>query len=39
MLDLETAVDWTVAWWSAELAGKDLRAVAIEQLELFEQRS
>jgi CDP-glucose 4,6-dehydratase len=39
ILDLETAVDWTVAWWTAELAGHDLRTVASSQLEAFERRS
>ena len=31
-LDLQRALEWTVAWWRAEAGGEDLRALAVAQL-------
>lgn len=36
-LDVDTALDWTVAWWRAAAAGDDLRKLAVLQIEAYEE--
>ncbi|MEX2293221.1 MAG: CDP-glucose 4,6-dehydratase [Acidimicrobiales bacterium] len=35
-LDLVAAVEWTVAWWRGDLAGDDLRGLAMDQIAAYE---
>jgi CDP-glucose 4,6-dehydratase len=37
VLDLDTALDWTMAWWQAEQAGTDLAEVASEQIARYRE--
>ena len=37
-LDLDEALEWTVAWWKAERRGDDLRTLALAQIADFEAR-
>lgn len=36
LADLDRALAWTAAWWRAEVAGADLRALALSQLAEYE---
>jgi CDP-glucose 4,6-dehydratase len=35
LLSVETAIDWTVAWWRAAWEGASLRALAERQLDSY----
>jgi len=37
-LDLDDALEWTVAWWRAQVGGNDMRAFSLAQLESYERR-
>ncbi len=39
VLDLDTALAWTVEWWRAEAAGADCRKVALGQIEAYRARA
>lgn len=36
-LKLETAIAWTVDWWRASAEGRDLRKLALSQIEAYEE--
>lgn len=36
-IDLDTALNWTVDWWRAAAEGRDLRKLALTQIESYEE--